>query len=207
MNRNERFVITINRQFGTGGHAIGVELAERLGVRFVDRQILQAVAEKFNITESEAEAIEAKRPMWWSDFTRFYQKFMMMNEYESDYRDITSRQLFCAQESAMKSIAEKESCVVIGRCGFHVFKSFPNKLKIFLHSPLENRINRIKELYHVDEDKARLLIEDNDYTREVYTKTFTGRDRYDARNYDLSLDVSHFGVNGAANFLMRFLDD
>ncbi len=207
MNKNEHFVITVNRQFGTGGHAIGAELAKRLGVRLIDRQILQAVAEKFDITEHEAEAIEAKRPTWWDDFTRFYQNFMTMNEYKSDYRDVTSRQLFYAQEAAMKSIAENESCVVIGRCGFHVFKDFPNKLSVFLHSPLQKRIDRIKTLYHVDEDKARLMIEDNDYTRELYTKTFTECDRYDARNYDITLDVSHFGVNGVADFLMRFLDE
>ena len=65
MDRNENFVITINRQFGTGGHAIGAALAERLGVKLIDKQILKAVAEKFNLTEREAEDLEARRPSWW----------------------------------------------------------------------------------------------------------------------------------------------
>ncbi len=205
MNLNEHFVITINRQFGTGGHAIGAELARRLNVKLIDKQILRAVAEKFNLTEREAEELEARRPTWWEDFSKFYQGFISVNQYAVDQNDITSRQLFYAQVGAMREIAEWEPCIVIGRCGFHVFKEHPNKLSIFLHSPRSVRVRRIMELYHLDEEKARYLIEDNDYTRELYTKTYTGRDRYDARNYDLSLDVSAYGVNGAVEFLMRYI--
>ena len=90
---------------------------------------------------------------------------------------------------------------------FDVFKAHPNKLRIFLHSSLDRRIARIMERYDVDEEKARILIEDNDYTRELYTKTFTGKDWYDSRNYDIALDVTKFGVNGAVDFLMRFIDE
>ena len=105
----------------------------------------------------------------------------------------------------MKQIAEQESCVIIGRCGFNVFKDYPNKLRLFIHSPREHRQQRIMERYHVDLEKARLLIEDNDYTREVFTKTFTGKDWYDTRNYDLTFDVTNFGVEGAVDFLMDFI--
>jgi len=206
MNKNEKFVITINRQFGTGGHAIGAELARRLGVRFMDKQVLKAVAEKFDITEKEVEQIEAKRPTWWDDFTQFYQNFMVQNEYKASARDITSRQLFNAQMVTMRDIARHESCVFVGRCGFSIFKNYPNSLSIFLHSSMERRLSRIMNLYGVDEDYARLMIEENDYTREVYTKSFTGCDRYDSRNYDITLDVGNFGVNGAVDFLMRFID-
>ncbi len=205
MNINDKFVITINRQFGTGGHKIGQELADRLGVNFVDRQILKAVAEKFNITEEEAVQIERKRPSWWTDFMNFYQKLMLMNEYKVDASDITSRQLFEVQSLEMRQIASDKSCVVVGRCGFDVFKKQKNKLRVFVHAPIEYRIERIRSIYGVDEAKARLLIEENDYTREVYTKHFTGCDRYDARNYDLCLNVENFGVNGAVDFLMQFI--
>ncbi len=205
MNLNEHFVITINRQFGTGGHEIGMELAHRLDVKLIDKQILRAVAEKFNLTEREAEELEQRRPSWWEDFSKFYQNFISVNEYAVNPRDITSRQLYYAQAKAMRDIAEEESCVVIGRSGFHVFKHHTNSLKIFLHSPLDIRIRRIMDRYHVDEVKARIMIEDNDYTREIYTKTYTGCDWYDVRNYDLSLDVSGFGVNGAVEFLMNYI--
>lgn len=205
MNKNEKFIITINRQFGTGGHEIGALLADRLHVKLIDKQILQAVAKKFNLTEDEAKKLERKKPSWWEDFTKFYQNFISVNNYTVGQRDITSRQLFYAQAAVMREIASQESCVVIGRCGFHIFKDEPNTLRIFLHSPLEKRVKRIMERYQVDEEKARIMIEDNDYTRELYTKTFTGRTWYDARNYNLTLDVGNYGVNGVVDFLLNFI--
>ena len=142
MDKSERFVITVNRQFGTGGHEIGAELARRLGVKLIDKQILQAVARKFNLTESEAAQLEVRRPSWWEDFSRFYQAFVDVHPYRVVEREVTSRQFFYAQAAAMRQIADEESCVVVGRCGFDVFKSHPNKLRIFLHSNLDRRIDR-----------------------------------------------------------------
>lgn len=207
MNRNERFVITVNRQFGTGGHEIGAELAKRLGVKLIDKQILSAVAKKFNLTEQEATELENRRPSWWEDFSRFYQAFADVSQYSTGIREITSRQLFYAQMAAMRQIADEESCVVVGRCGFDVFKRHPNKLSFFLHSSLNRRIARIMEKYGVDEMKARIMIEDNDYTRELYTKNFTGKDWYNCSNYDVTLNVTKFGVNGAVDFLMGIIED
>lgn len=206
MNKDEKFVITINRQYGTGGHDIGAAIAERLGIKLIDKQILQSVAEKFNMTEGEMKAIENRRPSWWDDFVVFYKSFISMDDELSVNREITSRQLFYAQAAAMKQIAGQESCVVVGRCGFDIFKDYPNKLRLFIHSPRERRIHRINEHYHVNLDKARVLVEDSDYTRETFTKTFTGKDWYDSRNYDLTFDVTPFGVNGAVDFLMKFIE-
>lgn len=207
MNKNDRFVITINRQFGTGGHEIGVELAKRLGVKLIDKEILKAVAEKFGISVKAAEQLEERRPSWWEDFAQFYQSFMSVNEYQVKARDITSRQLYVTQAEVMKNVAAQESCVVIGRCGFDVFKDHPNALRVYIHCPEEVRVKRIMARYEVDEEEASLMIADNDYTREVYTKSFTGKSWYDLRNYDLCLDTRRFGVNGAVDFLMRFIDE
>ena len=205
MNRNERFVITINRQFGTGGHEIGRVLAETLGVKLIDRQVLQKVARQFNLTEDEAERLEQRRPSWWEDFTKLYRNFVRVNEPMDEGGQVTSRQLFYAQAKAMEEIAGQESCVIIGRCGFHIFREHPNALRIFLHSAKHTRVTRIMDRYHVDAEKARMMIEDNDYLREIYTKTYTGCGWYDVRNYDLTLDVGGFGVNGAVETLLSFI--
>lgn len=207
MNRNERFVITINRQFGTGGHEIGMEIARRLGIKLIDRQILKAIAEKFNITEDEASKIEEQRTSWWDDFAQFYQGFVTKNEYAATASDITPRRLFAAQSLAMRQIAAQESCVIIGRCAFDVFRETPNALKIFLYSSMKHRIARVIKKYNVSESDALEMIMDNDYMRETYTKTFTGRDWYDCRNYDIALDIGKFGVNGAVDFLLKFIDE
>ena len=103
-------------------------------------------------------------------------------------------------------IAAEESCIIIGRCGFDIFRNHPNALKIFIHSSLDCRKRRIAEKYDLDEQAAAAMVVDNDYSRELYTKTFTGSDWTDARNYDISLDVRKFGVNGAVDFLMKAIE-
>ena len=186
MNKNEKFIVTINRQFGTGGHEVGAEIARRLGVKLLDKQILQAVARKFDIGQETVEKLD---------------------KYHELGQELTSNELFEAQAAVIKQIASEESCVIIGRCASHIFRDHPNSLKIFLHSPMEKRIKRIVEKYGVDEADAKLMIVDNDYTRELYTKKYTGSEWYDARNYDISLDVSKFGLNGSVDYLLAFMGE
>ena len=206
MNSEEKFIITISRQFGTGGHEIGKELARRLGVKLLDKQILNAVASRMKTVEDAVEKIELRNPLWRDDFTNFYRTYMMHAEYNGMEKDKTSHALFRAQADVIRCIAEEESCIIIGRCGFDIFAEHPNALKIFIHSSLDCRKRRIAENYDISEQDAAAMIVDNDFSRELYTKTFTGRDWCDARNYDISLDVRNFGVNGAVNFLMNCIE-
>ena len=206
MNKEDKFVITISRQFGTGGHEIGAELARRLNVKLLDKQILTEVARRTGAVEEAMEKIEARNPLWRDDFTNFYRNYMAKAEYNGQEQDQTSHELFEAQAEAIRQIAAKESCVIIGRCGFDIFANHPNALKIFIHSSIDCRKRRIAERYNINEQDAAAMIVDNDYSRELYTKTFTGRDWSDARNYDISLDVRKFGVNGAVTFLMNCIE-
>ena len=206
MNKEEKFVITISRQFGTGGHEIGVELARRLGVKLLDKQILNEMARKYCVVEDAVEQISARNPLWRDDFTQFYRSYMAGAEYNGQEHDQTSHQLFDAQAEVVKRVAAEESCVLVGRCGFHIFRNHPNALKIFVHAADECRKKRIARKYDLSEADAGAMIVDNDYSRELYTKTFTGSDWMDARNYDLTLNVKRFGVNGAVDFLMQSIE-
>ena len=206
MNRQEQFIITISRMFGTGGHEIGVELARRLGVKLIDKQVLNEVAKRMNVVEEAMEKIEARNPLWRDDFTSFYRTYMSKAEYNGLEHDRTSHELFEAQAEAIRSIAAEESCVLIGRCGFHIFAEHPNALKIFIHSSEDCRKRRIAEKYDLSLSDAAAMVVDNDYSRELYTKTFTGKDWTDARNYDISIDVRKFGVNGAVDFIMKCIE-
>ena len=206
MNKDDKFVITISRQFGTGGHEIGAELAHRLGVKLLDKQILNEVASRMKAVEDAVEKIESRNPLWRDDFTNFYRSYMANAEYNGQEQETTSHELFQAQADVIRSIAEEESCVIIGRCGFDIFADHPNALKIFIHTSIDCRKRRIAEKYDISEQDAAAMIVDNDYSRELYTKTFTGSDWTDARNYDISLDVRKFGVNGAVDFLMKAIE-
>ena len=200
------FVITISRQFGTGGHEIGAELARRLNVKLLDKQILNEVAKRIPVVEDAMERIAVRNPLWRDDFTNFYRTYMNKAEYDGQEHDETSRALFEAQAIAIRKIAEQESCVLVGRCGFHIFEDHPNALKIFIHSSEDCRKRRIAEKYNLPLNDAAAMVVDNDYSRELYTKTFTGKDWTDARNYDISLDVRQFGINGAVDFLMKSIE-
>lgn len=206
MNREEKFVITISRQFGTGGHEIGAELARRLDVKLLDKQILNEVARRFCVVEDAMEKIEARNPLWRDDFTQFYRSYMAGMEYDGLEQDQTSHKLFDAQADAIRQIAREESCVIVGRCGFHIFRDHPNAMKIFIHADDKCRKRRIAQKFGLDERDAAAMIVDNDYSRELYTKTFTGTEWCDARNYDLSLNVRQFGVNGAVDFILKCIE-
>ena len=206
MNKEEKFVITISRQFGTGGHEIGAVLAERLGVKLLDKQILNEVASRYHVVEDAMEKIEARNPHWRDDFTDFYRQYMSKAEYNGQEQNVTSHQLFEAQAEVIRKIAKEESCVIIGRCGFHIFRNHPNCLKIFIHADDDCRKRRIGRKYDIPESDALAMIVDNDYSRELYTKSFTGSEWQDARNYDLSLNVKKFGVNGAVDFIMQCIE-
>ncbi|MCR4602995.1 MAG: cytidylate kinase-like family protein [Prevotella sp.] len=203
MNKEEKFIITISRQFGTGGHEIGAELARRLNVKLLDKQILNEVASRFCNVEDAVEKIESRNPLWRDDFTGFYRQYMAGAEYSGQEQDKTSHDLFEAQAGAIRKIAAQESCVIVGRCGFHIFRDYPNALKIFIHADMDCRKRRIAEKYDISERDAAAMIVDNDYSRELYTKTFTGSEWQDARNYDVTINVRKFGVNGAVDFLMN----
>ena len=207
MNKEDKFVITISRQFGTGGHEIGEELARRLGVKLLDKQILNEVASRMRIVEDAVEKIEMRNPLWRDDFTNFYRNYMANATYDGQEQEDTSHALFQAQADAIRSIADEESCIIVGRCGFDIFANHPNALKIFIHSSVDCRKRRIAEKYDISEHDAAAMIVDNDFSRELYTKKFTGREWKDATNYDISLDVRKFGVNGAVDFLMRVISD
>ena len=197
METKDKFVITINRQFGTGGRFIGEQLAKRLNVKFVDKEILNSAAKLLEIDKSVAEKLSNKKPSWWDDFINFCSTTTNNISIEDKYDQIepTTRQLFYAQAKIIKEIAEMESCVIIGRCAFDILKDMPNTLKIFLHSSDDIRVKRIVEVNNVTEEKAKKTIKEIDSIRESYTKAYTNKFWWDARNYDFTLDISKMGID------------
>lgn len=196
-----KFIITINREFGSGGREIALKLSELLNVKVYDKNFLATIREKFNLTEEEAEKIKSERPNWWTEFCRFYKQFGLADISHYEKPDVSSMQLYLAEARALRDLAEQESCIIVGRTGFHVFKDHPNTIKIMLIADMDHRVKRIMDKYGFDEKKARELIDDTDKARENYTQTFAGASRYDARNYDFVINVSPFTTDQIAKFL------
>lgn len=205
MEARNKFIVTINRQFGTGGHVIGERLAERLGVKFVDKEILSSAAKLLEVDKTVAEKLAMKKPSWWDDFvtscSMTTEAFSIENQY--DKVEPSTKQLFQAQSCIIRQIAEMESCVIIGRCGFDILKDEPNTLKIFLHSPIESRVKRIAVTENISENEALKKIKKMDELRESYTKAYTGKYWWDARNYDFCIDVDKMSVEKAVDKILE----
>lgn len=199
-----KFIVAINREFGSGGREIACKLGELLGVNVYDKSILDTLTSKFNLTIEEMERIKAERTSWWSDFCRFYQQFGAVGRggyTAQEDREVTSQQIYLAEAQILRDLAAQESCVIIGRTGFHVFRDHPYAMKIFFTADRKARVKRVMEQFALDEDTASMRVDKIDEARDNYTKTFTHVSRYDARNYDFVFNVTQFPTDLVAKFL------
>lgn len=206
MDTQQKFVITINRQFGTNGRQIANQIAQELGVKLVDRQILSSLAENLNMPEDKLQQMERKKPTFWERVSYFYRNSPAMVSTPSvDLMGLTSSQIYKEQVDIMRSIAEEESCVVVGRLGFEVFKDHPNHMSVFMFSNLEDRVLKVMEMYGGSKAEALKQIKQVDDAREEFTREFTGKERNDATNYDLAVNVSTWGEKGTYDLLMSLI--
>jgi len=187
LNKNEKFVITINR----GGRSVGRLLAEKLDVPFYDKAVIKALQEKYNLTTEEIERLKGRKHSWWADVERILKidSGMSMNYYlpqKDDAPDLlTTDEMFKTETQILQDLAAEKSCVVAGRSGFHVFRDHPNHLSILIQASMDCRMERVARKQNMTADEARKIIERVDKMRENYVKKYTGTSRYDTRNYQL----------------------
>ena len=198
---NQKFVITINRESGSGGKEIATKLGELLGVKVYGKEILASIREKYNLTHEDIERIKGTKTGWWADFCRFYKQFGTTAAIAYESFEVDSRQLYYEEAKLLKDLAEQESCIIVGRTGFQIFKDDPNAMRLFLIANPECRVKRLMKKQGVDEKGAREIMERTDKARENFTKTFADVSRYDARNYDMVINVSGFTTDQVAQFL------
>lgn len=212
MKRNEKFVITINRELGSGGRTVGEKLAERLGVPFYDKALIKALEEKYNLTVEEIERLKGRNHSWWADFKRVVSighALSNMQYYEINTAfapDIlTTAEMFKAEVEILKGMAEEESCVIAGRTGFHVFRDHPNHLSILIKAPLEQRILRLTAKRGISSEEAKAIIEKVDAQRESYVQKYTGTSRYSTHNYDLVISMKDKTEDEVTSLIMQYI--
>ena len=201
---NPKFVIAINREFGSGGREIAYKLGELLNVNVYDKAILETLTSKFNLTVEEMQRIKATKPNWWNEFCRFYQQFGAAGQggyTPQEDREVTSQQIYLAETQILRDLASQESCVIIGRSGFHIFRNHPYAMRIFFIADRKARVKRVMEKFALDEDAASMRIDKIDEARDTYTQAVAGVSRYDARNYDFVFNVTQFPTDLVAQFL------
>ena len=212
MNKNEKFVITINRELGSGGRTIGRKLAERLCVEFFDKALLRAMEEKYNLTADEIEKLKGRKTHWWEDFTRVIRPGEHdIRLYEAKFglipEKLTTENVFKAETEILEGIADEESCVVAGRCGFFVFRNHPNHLSILIQASMPFRVDRVVRKQEKTAAEARKLIDKVDKMRENYVAKFTGTSRYDTRNYNLVISADGKTEDEIVDTIMKYIGD
>ena len=169
-------IITISREFGSGGRFIGEQIAQKCGIEFYDKKIIEHVAKELGISEQ-----------------------IVANQGEYAPADITgvslSDQIFNIQQKLIKDIAQKEPCVIVGRCADYILSDRDDVLNVFIEANKPEKAARIKKLYHKSDDEVKKLLKDVDKKRSVNYRYFTDKEWGNRKNYDLVLNSSVLGYD------------
>jgi cytidylate kinase len=207
MNKNEKFVITINREVGSGGRTVGRKLAETLGVKYCDKAVIDGLTKKFGLTPECIEEIKAQKKSWWNDINNYYQTLVNSTSQPMEAEvKLDNATMFETEKRIQQELAEQTSCVIAGRTGFMVFREWPNHLSVFIQASMDYRIKRIMDRQNVSMDEARSIITKIDATREAYIKKYEDTSRYDTRNYQLLISMDDLSEDDAAEIILDYID-
>lgn len=207
MNKNERFVITINREAGSGGRTVGRKLAEKLGVKYCDKAIVEGLTKKFGLSIERIEEIKAQKKSWWNDINNYYNTLVNSSnlpmEAEVKLDDAT---IFETEKHILQDLASQSSCVVAGRTGFMIFRLWPNHLNIFIQASKEYRAQRVMRRQNVSEQEALDIIAKLDASRETYIQKYENTSRYDSRNYQLVISMDNLSEDDAVEVILDYIN-
>lgn len=195
-NTNLPLVITISREYGSGGHHLGKILAKQLGITFYDKELITLVAGETNFSEDFISENEQKLPN-----SLLYQ--MIMQDYEAPLNKSMSYDdaLFVAQSRIIRRIASEKPCIIVGRCADYILKDRPNTINVFLYANMEFKINRVINEYGVSSDKALETIKQTDKNRKEHYFHYTGQEWGYSRNYNITFDTSTIPISNIADFI------
>ena len=210
MNKNERFVITINRELGSGGRTVGRILAEKLGVPYYDKALTKPLEEKFDMSIDQIEELKGTNRSWWESIKRVLilgEDAANSSEYYNEEKKklVTSEAVLKAEKDILQSIANEESCVIAGRSAFFVTNGLQNRLNILIQASMEHRLARVMAKQGISEKEAKKIIKEVDETREEYMKNNAHTSRYDTRNYDLVIKMDGKTEEEAVNVILAYI--
>ena len=197
-------IITIGRQYGSGGLEIGEKLAEKLEIPFYDKELLERAANDSGICKELFENHDEKP-------TSSFLYSLVMDTYSFGYSSAAftdmpiNHKVFLAQFEAVKKLAMEGPCVMVGRCADYALSEFSNCFSVFIHSDMESRIRRIAQKYDMKDNKARDAIQKTDKSRSSYYNYYTNKRWGDASSYHLSIDSGKLGIDKTVECIIQTL--
>ena len=197
-------IYTIGREFGSGGREVGEKLAAKLGIKLYDKELLQQAAKDSGFCEEIFENHDEKP-------TNSFLYSLVMDTYSvsgysaAPFLDMPlNHKVFLAQFETIKKIAEKESCVIVGRCADYALSDNPDCINIFIHADLDVRIKNVSRNLNITENKARDIINKTDKQRASYYNYYTSKIWGDSKSYNLSLDAGKLGTDNCVEMILKF---
>lgn len=192
----KKFVITIGRQYGSGGRMIGQKIAEDLGVKCYNSELIIEAAKESGLCKEVFEKIDEK-PI--SAFLSF-----SAGKYDSGEMPLNHK-VFLAQMQTIRKIADRESCVIVGRCADYVLKDYENVINVFISAPFDERVQRVIERDDILPGKAEKRVRRIDKERNNYYNFYSTKRWGKAESYDICLDSGKFGIEGCAKIIEGLL--
>lgn len=192
-----RFVVTINRQFGSMGRPIARQMSELLNINYYDRDIVEQTANKLNLSVSTISAAE--------DYVA--SRFSFMRYPLGDQVTESQDRIFKVQEEIVKDLVSKESCIIVGRCADHVLREMDERLDIYIYAPYEARYKNCVDLLYMEPNEAKYMIKAVDKARDAYHKKYAGYAPGDFNHNDLMINSSTLGVEGTAQYLAMLVKE
>ncbi|HOO29235.1 MAG TPA: cytidylate kinase-like family protein [Lachnospiraceae bacterium] len=199
-------IVTIGREFGSGGREIGEKLAAKLGIKCYDKELLKRAAKDSGMCPELFENHD-ERP------TNSFLYNLVMDTYTFGYSASTyvdmpiSHKVFLAQFDTIKKIAAEGPCIIVGRCADYALADYKNCIHLFIHGELEKRIQRIQEKYDLTYDKAKEMINKKDKQRSNYYNYYSSKKWGLSESYHMSIDSSVLGIDGTVELIMQFIQD
>lgn len=194
----KKIIVTIGREYGSGGKEIGEKLAKDLNIPFYDKELLTAAAQKSGICEEIFETHDEKP-------TNSFLYSLVVGNYATGNTPINHK-LFLAQFEAIKEIASNGSCVIIGRCADYALEEDPDMVSVFIHGDIETRVERAIKNYGIDSKKAEDIVNKTDKKRASYYNFYSGKKWNDVNSYDLAINSSMVGVDGAVELIKNLIN-
>ncbi len=204
MNKG-RFIITIGRECGSGGKLIGEKLAKELGVNCYDKELLTLAAKQSGLCEDLFKTHD-ERP------SSSFLYSLIMDSYSMGYATSghldmpINHKIFLAQFEAIKRLAKEESCIIVGRCADYALEGDEDLVSVFITADEADKVQRIMEMQNLPKEKARDLMIKTDKRRASYYNYYSSKRWSEAKGYDLCINSSHLGIEGAVQLIRAYLD-
>lgn len=200
---DKNIVISIGRQFGAGGRRVGQALAKELGIAYYDKELIMEAAKEFGFAPVFFEENDEKSASFSGNVLQWMESFVTNGFGSKNY--LSQDTLFEMQSEVVRKVAEKHSCVIVGRCSDYVLRDYPNCVSVFLHSSDEDRVQRIRERSGLTAEEAIAKMRMEDKKRAAYYNFYSSKTWGESATYTLSVDVSSIGVEQTVQLIIFYL--